>query len=85
METKNPRCSVNRVREIAHSDSVDDVLMESFCILINETEHSMEEPFKKRVMMSIKGKAFDDDEICVVYCYCREIQRTYSFATKLTE
>jgi hypothetical protein len=52
---------------MALSDSVHDVLMESFCILINETEHSMEQPFKKRLMMSRKGKAFDVDEVCMVY------------------
>jgi hypothetical protein len=70
---------------MALSDSVEDILMESFCILINETEHSMEQPFKKRLMTSRKGKAFDDDEVCVVYYYFREIRRTQSFATKLTK
>ena len=85
MQASNPRCSVNQIGEMALSDSVEDVLMESFCILINETEHSMEQPFKNRLKMGGEGKAFDDDEVCVVYCYLREIQRTQSFATKLTK
>jgi len=71
MEARNPRCSLNRAREMALSDSVHDVLMKSFCRLINETEHCMERPFKKRLMMGRKGKAFDDDEVCVVYCRCK--------------
>jgi hypothetical protein len=61
------RGSVNEMGEIARSGSAHDVLMESFCRLINETEHSMEQPFKNRLMMSRKGKAFDDDAGCVVY------------------
>jgi hypothetical protein len=52
---------------MALSDSVEDVLVESSYILINETEHSMEQPFKKRLMTSRKGKAFDDDGHLVVY------------------
>jgi hypothetical protein len=76
MEARNPRCSVNQAREMALSDSVDDVLMESFCILINETEHSMEQPFKNGLKMGPTSKAFDDGEVCVIYYYCREIQRT---------
>ena len=74
MEAGNPRCSVNRVREVTLSDSIHDVWMESFCSSPNKTEHSMEQPFKKRAMMNRKGKAFDDYEVSVVYYQCREMQ-----------
>ena len=74
MEAGNPRCSVTQAREMALSDSVHDVLMESFCSSLNKTEHSMEQPFKKRLMMGRRGKAFDDYEVRVLYYQYKEIQ-----------
>ena len=66
MEARNLRCSVNQIGEMALSDSVDDVLVKSFGILINETEHSMEQPLKNGLKMGPKSKAFDDGEVCVI-------------------
>jgi hypothetical protein len=48
--------------------------MESFCSSLNKTEHSMEQPFKKRLMMGRRGKAFDDYEVRVLYYQYKEIQ-----------
>lgn len=85
MEASNPRCSVNQIGEMPLLDSAHDVLMESFCKLLNETEHSMDQLFTYRLMMGRKDEAFDDDEGCVVYCKCREIQSTQSFVAKVTK
>ena len=58
MEVKNPQCSVNQIGEMPPSDAILDVLMESFCKLANETEHSVKQHFKQ-IFISDLGHALE--------------------------
>jgi hypothetical protein len=82
---RNLRGSVNEIGEMPRSGSAHDVLMQTLCKFLKQAEHSMGQPFKYGLRKGRKGKAFDGDEGCVVYYLGKEIQKTQSFATKLTE
>ena len=48
------------------SGSAHDVLIETFCKLLKQAEHSIGQPFKYGLRMGRKGEDFDDDDGCVV-------------------